>query len=299
MKTVILAGLDNMVFSSADMLNPKQLKLVGFATTIEEAWNIYDENGKVKENIEDMPSMPLDAAVACEPDMIVLASSNEEDETRLKYMICRADYRGVVVSLFDMFKDFSMKTAVMRKLSWRLDELGVEGAVADLGAYRGDISWQLNALMPHRKLYLFDTFTGYDMRDVAVEEKQGLSDVKTGQYSLTMKELENIEERLHLRMPYPENVVIKKGWFPQTAEDLEDEKYAFVHMDTGLYQPTFAGIQYFYPRMNKGGVIVISGYEDGKRRGVYQAICDLETKYGAFLITPLGDVDGTVVIMRP
>ena len=44
MKSAILAGLDNLVFSSADMLNPKQLKLIGFATTMEQAWNIYDEN---------------------------------------------------------------------------------------------------------------------------------------------------------------------------------------------------------------------------------------------------------------
>lgn len=299
MKTVILAGLDNLVFSSADMLNPKQLKLIGFATTMEQAWNIYDENGNVKENIEDMPIMPIDAAVSCEPDMIILASSTEEDDTMLKYSLCRADYRGEVVSLFDTFKDFSMKTAVIRKLSWRLEELGVEGAAADLGAYRGDISWQLNALMPNRKLYLFDTFTGYDSRDIAKEQELGLSNAQVGEYSLTRKEYENVEDRLLARMPYPENVIVRKGWFPETAFDLEDEKYAFVHMDTGLYHPTYSGIQYFLPRMSKGGVIVVSGYEDGKKAGVRQAIADLEAKYGAFLITPLADMEGSIVITMP
>ena len=168
MKTVILAGLDNLVFSSADMLNPKQLKLIGFATTMEQAWNIYDENGNVKENIEDMPIMPIDAAVSCEPDMIILASSTEEDDTMMKYSLCRADYRGEVVSLFDTFKDFSMKTAVIRKLSWRLEELG-------------------------------------------------LSNAQVGEYSLTRKEYENVEERLLARMPYPENVIVRKGWFPETG----------------------------------------------------------------------------------
>ena len=54
MKTVILAGLDNLVFTAADLLNPKELKLIGYASAIREAWNIYDENGKVKENMDEM-----------------------------------------------------------------------------------------------------------------------------------------------------------------------------------------------------------------------------------------------------
>lgn len=299
MRTVIIAGFDNLIFSAADTLNPRQLKLIGFATTMEEAWNIYDEQGNVKDTFNEMPVMPLDAAVGCEPDLILLAASEEEEDTRLKYMVCGKNYRGEVISLYDRNKDFSAKTAVLRKLSWRLEELGVEGAAADLGAYRGDISWQLNALMPERTLYLFDTFTGYDRRDVAVEQQKALSDARTGQYGMTERELEHLSERLLGRMPYPANVVIKKGWFPKTAEDLEEEKYALVHMDTGLYQPTYAGIQYFYPRMSQGGVIVLSGYEDGKRMGVRQAVFDLEQQYGAFLFTPLGDADGSIVILRP
>lgn len=251
MKTVILAGLDNQIFSAADMLNPKELKLIGYATTMEQAWNIYENNGAVKET---MPIMPIDAAVSCEPELMILAAANEEDDMVLKHMLLRADYRGEVLSLFEQHQKFSVKTAIIRKLSWRLEELGVAGAVADLGACRGDFSWQLNALMPERTLYLFDTFTGYDYRDVEKEQELGFSDVKAGDYSLSQRECEQIENRLMERMPYPEMIVIKKGWFPETAYDLEDEQYALVHLDTGLYAPTYAGIQYFF-----------SAYEQGRR----------------------------------
>lgn len=299
MKTVILAGLDNQIFSAADMLNPKELKLIGYGTTMEQAWNIYESNGSVKETIETMPIMPIDAAVSCEPELMILAAANEEDDIVLKHMLLRADYRGEVLSLFEQYKEFSVKTAIIRKLSWRLGELGVAGAVADLGAYRGDFSWQLNALMPERTLYLFDTFTGYDYRDVEKERELGFSDVKAGDYSLSQREFEQIENRLLGRMPYPEMVVIKKGWFPETAYDLEAEKYALVHIDTGLYAPTYAGIQYFFPRMNKGGVILVSGYEDGKRESVRLAIQDLEKKYGAFLMFSIADSEGSIAILRP
>lgn len=299
MKTVMLAGVDNLVFSAADLLNPKEMKLIGFATTMDVAWNVYDENGKIKENIEDMPIMPIEAAGGYEPDCLILAAGNAEDEEDLKYMIYRIDYRGEVISLFDFFKGFSPKTAAMRKMAWRLEELGVEGAAADLGAYQGDISWQLNALMPERKLYLFDTFTGFDARDIAIEQEKELSDAKVGQFAFSPKKYENLESELLGRMPYPDKVEIRKGWFPETAYELETEQYAFVHIDTGLYQTTYSGIQYFFPRMSRGGVIVVSGYGAGKYNSVRQAISDLEEKYGAFLMVSLNDLEGTVMVIHP
>ena len=299
MKTAILAGPDNLVFFATDLINPAGLKLIGYASPIEQAWNIYDAHGNVREDLEEMPVMPLEAAVGLEPDVVVLAASNREDEEQFKYAIVRTGYRGEVISLCELQQSFSPKTAALRKLAWRLDELGVEGAAADLGAGHGDISWQMNALMPARKLYLFETFTGYDERDVQKEHALGLSDVRVGDHSFTLHELERAEERILERMPYPEQVRIANGWFPETAYDLEDEHYALVHIDTGLYNPTYAGIQYFFSRLSKGGVIVLSGYEDGKTQSVRRAVDDLEKHYGAFLILPLCDLDGTVMIVRP
>lgn len=299
MKTVILAGLDNLVFAMTDVLNPKNMKLVGIASEIKEAWNIYDEDGTLLEEIKELPIMPLETAVTYESDCMVLVAGNKEDEEALKYMVYRTGYQGEVRSLFDISEEFARKTSVLRRVSRRLDELGVEGAIADLGAYRGDISWQLNAMMPERKLYLFDTFTGYDERDIAKEQQLQLSEAQAGTYSLSSNELEHLNERILGRMPYADMVEIRSGWFPETAFDLEDEKYAMVHIDTGLYAPTYSGIQYFFPRMSKGGVILVSGYTNGKSQSVCQAVRDLEEKYGAFLIAPLCDIDGTIMIMRP
>lgn len=299
MKTVILAGIDNLVFQATDMLNPAEYKLIGYATTIEEAWNVYDENGNLIESVEQLPIMPLAAAVEFEPDAIILAAGNRDDEENLRFMLFRINYKGEVISLYDFFKGFSFKTAAIRKLAWRLDELGVPGAIADLGCNRGDISWQMNAMMPERKLYLFDTFTGYDERDIAVEKENGYSSANIGDYRLSSRENEVLEMRILGRMPYPDMVEIRKGWFPETAYNLEDEQYAMVHIDARLYNPTYSGIQYFFSRMSKGGVIILSNYEDGTSCGVKDAVADLEARYGAFLMVPLCDLSGSVVIIRP
>ena len=110
---------------------------------------------------------------------------------------------------------------------------------------------------------------------------------------------EHFRDRLLSRLPHPEKVDIKDEWFPETAYAIEDEKYAFVHIDTGLYQPTYSGIQYFFPRLNRGGVILVSGYTDGKTQSVYRAVRDLEEKYGVLLIIPLSDEKGSIVIVKP
>lgn len=47
-----------------------------------------------------------------------------------------------------------------------------------------------------------------------------------------------------------------KGWIPPVLSDLPDTTWSFVHIDVDLYEPTLACLEYFLPRMKKGGVIV-------------------------------------------
>lgn len=51
-----------------------------------------------------------------------------------------------------------------------------------------------------------------------------------------------------------------KGWIPETFDEVAQRSFAFVHIDVDLYQPTRDSIRFFYPRMNKGGIIVCDDY---------------------------------------
>ena len=51
--------------------------------------------------------------------------------------------------------------------------------------------------------------------------------------------------------------------------------------------------------MSRGGVILVCNYESTRYTGVRRAMDDLEKKYGAFLVLPVGDLDGTVMIVHP
>ena len=295
MKTVVILGADSLGMAVAQMLNPQEMKLIGLGDTRPDTWNVFSDpqKGELKEKIDGMPVMPVDLAVGFQPDMIVIATTDAEKSHALEYMAIRAGFLNDIVFIKDIHEQFSIRCGVLRRLCSRLDGLGVEGNVAELGCWRGDTSWQLNALMPDRKLYLFDTFQGFDPRDIAKELELGCSDASPGQFSGAD------EAKLLERMPAAAQVIIKKGWFPETAFDIEAETFALVYMDACLYNPTVSGLEFFFPRMTRGGVILLAGCDHEKYRGVAKAVEDLEARYGALLMLPVGDLEGTVMIVHP
>ena len=52
-----------------------------------------------------------------------------------------------------------------------IEHEGIPGSLAELGVYRGTTAKLLHALFPGRTLWLFDTFEGFDARDLAHERR--------------------------------------------------------------------------------------------------------------------------------
>ena len=92
------------------------------------------------------------------------------------------------------------------------------------------------------------------------------------------------------------NCIVCKGYFPATTKDIED-KFAFVSIDTDLYEPILAGLQYFYPRLNSGGYIFIHDYNNEGYKGARQAVLEY-CKQHQIVFVPIPDLGGSVVIGR-
>lgn len=54
--------------------------------------------------------------------------------------------------------------------------------------------------------------------------------------------------------------VIYRGWIPDRFAEIEDREFSFVHIDVDLFEPTRDSLDFFYPRMTLGGVIVFDDY---------------------------------------
>jgi O-methyltransferase len=167
-----------------------------------------------------------------------------------------------------------------------LDEDGIEeGAVAELGVYQGDFAREINKVFPEKEFYLFDTFEGFDSKDCGIEMDKGYSqNDKTGYFS-------NTTEKLVMdKMLYPKGCHIIKGYFPESINggvSLET-KFCFVNLDADLYTPTLEGLKYFYPRLVKGGIILVHDYFSKAFTGAKDAVREYCNENGIKYV-PIGD----------
>lgn len=160
---------------------------------------------------------------------------------------------------------------------------GLRGAVAEAGVFQGDFASLINANFADRKLYLFDTFTGFDDRDLAVEDGYGADPSRGDYFRQTSIGL------VMSKMSHPEKVVIRQGYVPETFQGLEEE-FCFVNLDMDLYQPTLAALEWFWPRMVRGGVVLIHDYfdETGTYPNLKKAVIKFTEENGTVSI-PIGD----------
>lgn len=98
------------------------------------------------------------------------------------------------------------------------------------------------------------------------------------------------------KLPHPDQAKIFPGFFPETAEGIE-ERFAFVSLDVDLYDPTRAGLDWFYDRLNPGGYIFVHDYNNQRYRGVRNAVDAFVEATGACFV-PLPDFAGSVVIAK-
>ena len=147
----------------------------------------------------------------------------------------------------------------------------IDGLVAEAGVYKGGSARIIATAFPKKTVHLFDSFEGMLEDDKAKDDPQNICH-KKGNFSDVS--LESVQGYLDDRP----NCVFHKGWFPETAKFLTDEKFCFVHLDMDYYQSTKHGIEIFWPRLNKGGIMVIDDWEWIACPGVKQAIFEYFTE---------------------
>jgi O-methyltransferase len=126
------------------------------------------------------------------------------------------------------------------------------GAMAEVGVYRGASARLIRGADKVRPFHLFDTFAGLPEPD-DMDVTTGSGRFRRGEYSCS---LDNVRNYLS-GGPF---LSFYKGLFPATAGPVSGESFSFVHSDVDLYQSTKDVLQFFYPRMLAGGVIITHDY---------------------------------------
>lgn len=163
----------------------------------------------------------------------------------------------------------------------------VPGDVAEVGVYKGSFAAVLNRTLPDRNLYLFDTFEGFN------PEQERSDKLKHG---LKFKRdfTDTTVDYVLGQMPHPNKCIVRKGLFPASAAGLEDCRFCFVSLDADLYEPTLAGLEFFFDRMHAGGFIFVHDYNNTAFPGAKQAVRDFAERRCVPFI-PVTDAYGTAI----
>jgi O-methyltransferase len=124
----------------------------------------------------------------------------------------------------------------------------LKGDVAEIGVYRGGTARLISKTLPGKNVHLFDTFEGMPQVNSSLDQH------KEGDFSDT-----SIDAVSSYLRDCP-NVVFYKGYFPETAKPIKDKKFSFVHIDVDIYRSVMDCCEFFYPRLNAGGVMVFDDY---------------------------------------
>ena len=171
----------------------------------------------------------------------------------------------------------------------RLQLENIPGAFAELGVYKGETAQLLHLAAPQRPLYLFDTFQGFPEKDLEGESGEA-ADYTPEHFADTSV------EKVLARIGKSERIFIRKGYFPDTTRGLEDQHFALVNLDADLYKPTLAGLEFFYPRLTPGGVILVHDH-DARWPGLMQAVREFSGNIPEVFI-PLPDMSSTVMLVK-
>jgi hypothetical protein len=96
-------------------------------------------------------------------------------------------------------------------------------------------------------LHSFDSFQGLPARTAGVD-------------ILPQGEFRANEDEVRLFLAELPNVAVYRGWFPEDFKWLDKKTFSFAHIDVDQYQSTLSCLEFFYPRLSEGAVLLSDDY---------------------------------------
>lgn len=182
-----------------------------------------------------------------------------------------------------------------------LSRNGIGGAVVECGVFKGGsmmaAAYTLSGLKDFRDLYLYDTFEGMtaptdedgDWAKRVWEQHQ-----RAGHNEWVYSPLEEVKKNI-ASTGYPSDLLhFIKGKVEDTIPGQMPEQVALLRLDTDFYSSTRHELLHLFPRLAKGGVLIIDDY--GSFRGSRQATDEFMAEQKLPMLLSRIDADSRLVI---
>lgn len=142
----------------------------------------------------------------------------------------------------------------------------VDGAAAEVGTFHGGsaalVAQALALFGGSRDLHVVDTFEGHLDASFTAHDDE----VQRGKFG------EARFDDVRTFLGGWAGTHVYKGDGPVVVGGWPERRYAVVHLDVDLYQPTIDCLRYFGPRLAPGGVIVVDDYQAPSCPGISLAV---------------------------
>lgn len=151
-----------------------------------------------------------------------------------------------------------------------------DGAIVEIGSYRGGGALHLSNAQPGRPIFIFDSFKGFQQVDRKLDANFNMSQFKDT----------SIGEVAGLFVNKNRKFEIIDGFFPQSAGDRVFPGISFVHLDVDIYKATIESLQYLDNKMLDHSFILIDDY-NRSCEGVNKAVAEFIAQTGNWRAFPL------------
>ncbi|MEO5582858.1 MAG: TylF/MycF/NovP-related O-methyltransferase [Saprospiraceae bacterium] len=162
----------------------------------------------------------------------------------------------------------------------KIIENNIPGDLIETGVWRGGASIFMKAVLKtsshnDRKIWLADSFLGLPKPDESIYEKD-VGDEHYLQKELKVS-LESVKNNFSKFDLLDDNIMFLEGWFKDTLPLAPIEKLALIRLDGDMYESTMDGIYNLYPKLSKGGFLIVDDW--GAVKGCQDAIMDYRTQF--------------------
>jgi len=133
---------------------------------------------------------------------------------------------------------------------------------AECGCWYGHSSYIISSLIKNSKKKIkFNIFDSFDGLSNPTKKDSNFRKLGKKKGNFEIEKFSSSEKHLKNRVLQKFNFVnIYKGWIPTRFNEIECKQFSFVHIDVDMYDPTFKSLEFFFPRLVKGGIIVCDDY---------------------------------------
>lgn len=182
----------------------------------------------------------------------------------------------------EVWHDFPHKKGLIHDRRFNLYNLAkawaaIGGDLAECGANVGRGSYLMLAAnrANDKHLYAFDSFEG--LSDPTGADRP--NDARTKEWEAGEFAVDEELARRNLAA-FEGRFSLLKGWIPARFEDVADKRFSLVHIDVDLYEPTRASIEFFWPRLNAGGLLICDDYGSRRCPGARKAMDEFAAGIG-------------------